>query len=283
MAMGWPVRTARAVAGNRSISSTWPTTLASSPSRSALTRQRSLSSCSVKMSQSAAPMVSRRRWASAVRTVSRSCACEATAPSSTMSRSTDVALLQLLHEEGALERSGQRLRGTAQEAQVLGEVPLPSVVEVEQPDELVVDHQRQADLAREAVVVVGGPLVLAQLRVVRAGDDQDLVVEHRLDRRRVALEVERAAQHGLVVSAAVEAGDAAKRAVDHAVDVAVRRVHRAEDPLGDSTHEGREVSGAADEGAQLDELVEDLGCAGPPARTARRSRARGPPPAPVRG
>ena len=38
MAMGWPVRTARAVAGKRSMSSTWPTTLVSNPSRSALTR-----------------------------------------------------------------------------------------------------------------------------------------------------------------------------------------------------------------------------------------------------
>ena len=90
IAMGWPVRTASAVAGKRSMSRTWPTTLASRPSRSALTRQRSVSSCSVKMSQSAAPMVSRSRSASAVSTVSRSWACEATAPSSTMSRRTVV-------------------------------------------------------------------------------------------------------------------------------------------------------------------------------------------------
>ncbi len=166
-------------------------------------------------------------------------------------------LFQLLHEEMALECAGERLRGASQEAQVLREVPLPRVVDVEQAEELVVDHQRQADFAGEAVVVVGRPLVLAQLRVVGAGDDQDLVVEHRPDRGGVALQVERAAQHGLVVAAAVEAGDAAQRPIDHAVDIAVRRVHRAEDPFGDRAHERVEVARAADEGAQLHEFVED--------------------------
>ena len=58
------------------------------------------------------------------------------------------------------------------------------------------------------------------------------------------------------MSAAVEAGDAAKRTVD-AVDVAVRRVHGGEYPLRYGPHEGREVAGAADEGAELDKLVED--------------------------
>ena len=58
--------------------------------------------------------------------------------------------LQLVHQESALEGSGQRLPGTAQEAQVLGEVALPRVVDVEQPEELVVDDQRQADLARRS-------------------------------------------------------------------------------------------------------------------------------------
>ena len=226
MAMGCPVRTAMAVAGKRSMSSTWPTTLASSPSRSALTRQRSVSPCSVKMSQSAASMVSRSRSASAVRTV-----CEVVRLRRDRAELDDVAedrrpLLQLLDQEGALERAGERLRGAAQEAQVLGEVPLAGVVDVEQAEELVVDDQRQADFAREAVVVVGRPLALAELRVVGAGDDQDLMVVHGLDRRRVALEVEGAAQHRLVVTAAVEAGDAAQRAVHHAVDVAVRGVDR---------------------------------------------------------
>ena len=103
--------------------------------------------------------------------------------------------LQLLHEDSALERTGERLRAAAQEAQILGEVPLPGIVDVEQAEELVIDYQRQTDFAREAVVVVGRSLRFVQLWIVGAGDDQYLVVEHRLDRRGVALEVEGAAQH----------------------------------------------------------------------------------------
>ena len=59
------------------------------------------------------------------------------------------------------------------------------------------------------------------------------------------------------MTAAVEAGDAAQHAVHDAVDVAVRRVHGAEDPLGDGAHELVEVARAAGERAELDELVED--------------------------
>ena len=244
MVMGWPVRTAMAVAGKRSMSSTWPTTLASSPSRSALTRQRSLSPCSVKMSQSAASMVSRRRSASAVSTCSRSWACDATAPELDDVAEDRRPLLQLLDEAGVLERSGERLRGAAQEAQVLGEVPLAGVVDVEQPVQLVVDDQRQADLAGEPVVAVGGALVLAQLRVVRARDGQDLVAVHGRDRGRVALEVEDAPEHGVVVTAAVEARHAAERPVQHPVDVAVGGVDRGEDALRDGAHQPVEIARA---------------------------------------
>ena len=135
------------------------------------------------------------------------------------------ASLQLVDEAGVLEGAGQRLRGAAQEGEVLREVALARVVDVEQPVEFVVDHQRQADLAREAVVVVGGALVLVQLGIVGAGDGQDLVAVHGRDGGRVALEVEDAAEHVVVVAAAVVAGDAAERPVQHAVDVAVGRVN----------------------------------------------------------
>ena len=139
-------------------------------------------------------MVSRRRSASAVRTRLEVVCLRRDRP-----ELDDVAEhrrppLQLVDEAGVLERAGERLRGAAQEGQVLGEVALAGVVDVEQPVELVVDDQRQADLAGEPVVAVGGALVLAQLRVVRARDGQDLVAVHGRHRGRVALEVEDAAR-----------------------------------------------------------------------------------------
>ena len=174
-----------------------------------------------------------------------------------MLRRTGPPLLELIEQARALERAGERLGDAAEEAQVLREVPLPSVVHVEQPEQLVADHQRETDLAGEAVVVVGALLVFVELRVVRARDGEDLVALHRLHRRGVPLEVEDAAEHGEVVSAAVVARHAPEGPVPHAVDVAVRGVHRGQDPFRRGAHELADVARAARKGGQLDELVEE--------------------------
>ena len=166
-------------------------------------------------------------------------------------------LLQLLEQACVLERAGQRLRHAAQEAHVLREVPLPRVVQVEKPEQLVADHQRQAHLAREAVVVVGLPFVLGELGVVGAGDGEHLVVLHGVHRRGVPLQVEHAAEHRDVVAAAVVARHADQGAALHAVDVAVGCVDRRQDALG---HRGRQlahVAGTAGQAGELHEFVQD--------------------------
>ena len=80
---------------------------------------------------------------------------------------------------------------------------------------------------------------------------------HGRYRGRVALEVEDAAEHVVVVAAAVVAGDAAERPVQHAVDVAVGRVNGRQHALRHGSHQLVEIPSAARQRTQLHDLVED--------------------------
>ena len=106
MAMGWPVRTARAVAGKRSMSSTWPTTLVVQPV--AVGADETTELVVLQREDVAVGGADRLPEALGQR---REDGLEVVCLRRDRTQLDDVAehgrpLLELLHKEGALERSG---------------------------------------------------------------------------------------------------------------------------------------------------------------------------------
>ena len=102
-----------------------------------------------------------------------------------------VAVLEAFHEQRVLEGSCHHLADAEQEVAVLRVVPPPVVVDVEQADDALVEHERDADLALGAGLAIEVALEIAEARVVRALDHERRLRGDGLSRAREQGEVER--------------------------------------------------------------------------------------------
>ena len=168
------------------------------------------------------------------------------------------ATLEIAQQACGPEGAREAVRQALEEGQVLRVLALTRVVEVDQPEEPVADDERDAHLAGEAVLAVDLLLPLGQLRVVGTRNDHDLARRRGRHQGRVLLHVEQMSRCALVMAAAVVAHEAAHAFGRGLVDVAVRCADDLHEALGHATHHGVEVVAAPSEGAELDELVEQL-------------------------
>ncbi len=166
------------------------------------------------------------------------------------------AMLELAHQQRALECGGERLPGALQEAEVLGVGALPGVVDVDEAVELAARHQRDAHFAGDAVIAIRAAFAVGELGIVGARHHERLVGLHRGCDGRVDRSIERPPHRALVVTASVEAGQAAEDLTVEAVDVAVARIDRTEQPLGEARRDRLDVLGASGQSSELDELVQ---------------------------
>ncbi len=166
-------------------------------------------------------------------------------------------MLELLEEERRRDASGQAHAEAAEETEVLAELARAGIVDVDEAEELVIDDERHADLAAEAVLPVDYPLPLRQLRVVRARHHEQPALRDVGDQRRVQRNIEEPAGGLVVEAAAVVAHHAAQTVVREAVDVAVGNVESGEQALRRVAEHGVEITARRGERPYLDELVQD--------------------------
>ena len=137
------------------------------------------------------PVTSTTRWRDGAHELIEVAGSETTLPSSTSSRSSVVAVAQLVEQRSVLDRSGDHLPDAPQEVEVLAVVARARVEDVDEADHPVAGDQRDAELASIAVLGQSSRSSSGEARVVEVGDDHDLPAAHRDGRRGEGVEVER--------------------------------------------------------------------------------------------
>ena len=236
-----------------------PTSSASQPRLSMLARQRSLSPSTCQMSQSSALSTARSRSATARASSSSVPASLRRSPSSTSSRSAvlprrNPASRSALRRASAtvLPASGRNQRTSLKSRSL-------HVEDVDEPDHLVVAHERDGEHAAEVELGEVLALVVGQALVVQRADHQDLAVLQRLPRGRVVVEPEDPPAHALVDAGRVHAGEAAEVALLGPPDVAVGAADGVSQARGRALGDVHRLLGGGQVGAQLDELLAQAG------------------------
>ena len=185
-----------------------------------------------------------------------------------------VAFFKPFEQTRLAQRPGQELTHRHQEVEVTGEVVRLVVVDVDEAVDDALDDQRQGDVAPEAPLVEDPAVLGVEARIVRGGDDGDLLrLDRRLDVREV-VDPQGVSHRVVVVAVAVVAHSTEKMIAFEREDVAVGGVERLDQTPGRRSQELRDVGGASGERAELDELVQND--VAPPDLVEQGGRCRAP-------